>query len=476
MRWQVGSALHYGDFRLDPENLPLWTDWAAFPNGRDAIHPDFSADAWLNTPSQQYVRFDWSKQTLWQTPGNDGDAFVQRSRGMMLPFGVVLGILIALVVGIGRAGRGSLRVHHVRHGSEFPGAYAACKKCGRSPAPHSRWRLRSGNWDSELLLGGPSPFFSSRRRPWASSSPRRCSSSSRPRCWWHVRCSRKRGQWQRQMLAIRRSRFFAAMGVNVLLIFVAFTSIWAMYGFRFSPTPDPNVLLDMQPLVERRAANSLLRVDPHHMPTTQEVQSVSPDALVRTVLFCQNHELLPQAWLWGLLVQYAANIYRATFLMGVNSEFGPWYYFPMAMLFKTPVATLVAMVATAIVLFMKRRKFSAELAWPTLCLATPAIIYFASSMASGVAAGIRHILPIYPAIYVAIGIAASLAWRARPALGRATIVLLAVLLCVETFAAFPDYIAFFNFACGGTPQWNSSAGGFKSGLGAGSEIAFALAG
>src|SRR5277367_5492400 len=81
-------GLHYGDFRLDPENLPLWEDWAALPNGADAIHPDFNDQTWLATPSQQFARFDWTKQTLWRTPGNDGDAFVGRSRVMMLPFGV----------------------------------------------------------------------------------------------------------------------------------------------------------------------------------------------------------------------------------------------------------------------------------------------------------------------------------------------------------------------------------------------------
>src|SRR5438034_10281015 len=31
--------LHHGDFRLDPENPPLWNDWAGLANGRDAINP-----------------------------------------------------------------------------------------------------------------------------------------------------------------------------------------------------------------------------------------------------------------------------------------------------------------------------------------------------------------------------------------------------------------------------------------------------
>ena len=114
--------------------------------------------------------------------------------------------------------------------------------------------------------------------------------------------------------------------------------------------------------------------------------------------------------MWGLLVQYAANIYRATFLMGVNSEFGPWYYFPMVMLFKTPVATLIGMIGAVVVIGLKRRAIHREYAWTMLCLAVPPTIYFASAMASGVAAGIRHILPVYPAIFVGVGIAAAIVW------------------------------------------------------------------
>ncbi|MEA2710151.1 MAG: hypothetical protein QOF78_2752, partial [Phycisphaerales bacterium] len=35
---------HRGDFRLDPENPPLWKYWAALPNGHDAIAQPPSAE------------------------------------------------------------------------------------------------------------------------------------------------------------------------------------------------------------------------------------------------------------------------------------------------------------------------------------------------------------------------------------------------------------------------------------------------
>ena len=57
-------ALHDHDLRLDPENLPLWSEWASLPNGVDAIHANFDTPTWRAIPEQIYARFDWSKQTL----------------------------------------------------------------------------------------------------------------------------------------------------------------------------------------------------------------------------------------------------------------------------------------------------------------------------------------------------------------------------------------------------------------------------
>ena len=34
------THLHLGDFRMNVEDPPLWEEWAALPNGRDALHPD----------------------------------------------------------------------------------------------------------------------------------------------------------------------------------------------------------------------------------------------------------------------------------------------------------------------------------------------------------------------------------------------------------------------------------------------------
>jgi hypothetical protein len=71
-------------------------------------------------------------------------------------------------------------------------------------------------------------------------------------------------------------------------------------------------------------------------------------------------------------------------------------------------------------------------------------------MRSNLNLGIRHILPTYPLYFLAIAVVlASLrhVWGRRMQIALAAGLLG---LAAESFAAFPDYIPFFNIACGGT--------------------------
>ena len=83
----------------------------------------------------------------------------------------------------------------------------------------------------------------------------------------------------------------------------------------------------------------------------------------------------------------------------------------------------------------------------TLGLALPPLLYFVFSMTSGINIGMRHILPVYPFLYV--GAAAWLATRSnwRPAIY--VMASLAALQIGECARIAPDYLAFFNELAGG---------------------------
>jgi hypothetical protein len=81
--------------------------------------------------------------------------------------------------------------------------------------------------------------------------------------------------------------------------------------------------------------------------------------------------------------------------------------------------------------------------------------YFAAAMCSNLNIGIRHVLPVMVIGYVGVAVLFAL-WRsAKPQAARVSAWVLGVGLIVESVAAFPNYIAFFNFPSG------SSRGGIR---------------
>jgi 4-amino-4-deoxy-L-arabinose transferase-like glycosyltransferase len=122
------------------------------------------------------------------------------------------------------------------------------------------------------------------------------------------------------------------------------------------------------------------------------------------------------------------------YLLGSRSELGWWYYFPVVFAVKTPTGLLLGLAAAVFVIV---RKLKAQ--W--LVLIVPPATYFAASMASHINIGVRHLLPIYP--FLCILVAAAL-WEHRRILTVA-----AALVVIESMAAFPYYLAFFNLPSGG---------------------------
>jgi tetratricopeptide (TPR) repeat protein len=88
-------------------------------------------------------------------------------------------------------------------------------------------------------------------------------------------------------------------------------------------------------------------------------------------------------------------------------------------------------------------------AWTVVALAVPVAIYGLFAVMSHLNIGIRHILPLYPFAFMAIGIGFSDLIHRRPRLGQVSGLIFLVMLIAEAFSAWPNYLAFFNAACGG---------------------------
>jgi hypothetical protein len=166
-------------------------------------------------------------------------------------------------------------------------------------------------------------------------------------------------------------------------------------------------------------------------------------------LFGERQHLLPQAWAFGFVhLQIRDQGNRYGYLLGENYKGGKWYYFPLAALLKSPLATLfAALIATGIaIIALARRKISwmnFENQWAIITLIVPAGVYGIAALTAQENIGVRLIFPMVPFAFIAMGVALSRLWQSK---GKVILALLAVLLVIEDTAAFPNYIAFFNFA------------------------------
>jgi 4-amino-4-deoxy-L-arabinose transferase-like glycosyltransferase len=157
------------------------------------------------------------------------------------------------------------------------------------------------------------------------------------------------------------------------------------------------------------------------------------------------------AWLQGLdrTLHHSAIGHRA-WLMGQVSDTGWWYYFPLAFVWKTPPGTLL-ILAGAVVAFALRRRLAPRHEW---FLLVPAAILLVIVCSWKVNIGLRHLLPIYPFLFLFAGrlLLREPSAPARPRRVPWGAVLVAAGLAwnaVEAFRIAPYQLAYFNFLAGG---------------------------
>jgi 4-amino-4-deoxy-L-arabinose transferase-like glycosyltransferase len=502
-----------GDYRIDPEEGALFLRWSALPHPAGALFvpvddPNYSAT--LQDHERQWplvVKMLYHPAEL-ASPGDppglplrrDADAYLNRSRLLFVLAGVALGVMIAIWSWQLTGRRGAVAAttlfaldpnflgHAALVKTDVPAAVLMFA------AAYAAWLLgRRGTWVRlaalALLVGAAVCVKFSGVLLGPILLALLFTRALLPRTW------RLFGR----ECGTRAARLLAAVGVCAVVALVSYAVIWASYGFRFGPSPDPSVRFNTEQYLELAKLNQLRARSPdpeHDVPSPTDLAGYRPGLVVRVASGMIEHRALPSAWLHGFLYTYATTSVRPSFLMGDYSMTGWWYYFPLAMLFKTPLATLAAgIVACGVAACsgMKGRltgRGRADLrdtsranrrkrggaaprpketpksepaveakdaaparrldAWACLCLLVPTGLYGLSALSSNVNLGLRHVLPLFPFLYTLIGagFARMLADRRRNAAILAAV--LAVGLAAETLAAYPDYVAFFNVAAGGS--------------------------
>jgi hypothetical protein len=219
----------------------------------------------------------------------------------------------------------------------------------------------------------------------------------------------------------RRGRALDVLLVLAGMVLVAWFVIWASYLFQPSFTSDPaeNAAFDW----ERLRPESALIAEP--------------------VLFARRLHLLPDPYLYGFFRFFKHSEARPSFLLGERSDRGFAWYFPATFALKTPIGLMVLLALCA--LTWRRHAASRRV---ELFLWLPVAVYMALTLSRGINIGHRHLLPIYPFLFVAAGRAALLVRRTSRPLA-AVVLAAAAWYGVSVARVHPHYLAYFNEAAGG---------------------------
>jgi len=449
------TQTHQLDFRCDSDNPPLWKFYIAAATRRRDLILDQQTDAWTKLLTSISAQRSYATHALFQTPGNDTDALIRAARARMIVLAALLGALIAWwawrlrgpVAAVVAAAAFALDPNFLAHGplvkNDVPiallfVAFMASVWLTGQRATLPRCALLA------LLLGAALTTKFSAVLAIPILAVALLARVLIPAPWPVLR-------WTAARLS---SRFAAAAAIAVAALIISYGFIWLCYGFRFNSAPGPAGSSSLDDIILVYARTQSLA--DHHAsldtPASQREQWVAqwhPGPIVKSTQWADRHHVLPQAFLRGFLTTYAGSLARGAFLCGMLSLTGWWYYFPLAMAFKTPLATLIASLLALALGFRSIKSFNRHSAWALCAVLIAPALYMIVAMRSHLDLGIRHVLPVYPFLFIFLGVVAADAWKrfGQPAAWIISILILG--LALETYGAYPNYIPFFNVAAGG---------------------------
>ncbi|HEY6445871.1 MAG TPA: glycosyltransferase family 39 protein [Acidobacteriaceae bacterium] len=223
--------------------------------------------------------------------------------------------------------------------------------------------------------------------------------------------------------AHRRDVFKLMLKGLPIMAVVAYIVLWGLYGFRFAARPRGLVL---------------------HPAFDTYIQGLHNPLAVKGLAGLARFDLLPESWLYGLAdTKITADTYTSYFFGHVYPH-GNWLYFPAAFAIKSTLPLLLMLLLVCALVVARRFHAPREL----LYMALPALLYFLVAANSNMNIGARHLLPIYPFLYVlAAGAAATLIGFERRWIVLA--VALVAWQAADAWSLYPAYMAFGNGLWGG---------------------------
>ena len=140
-----------------------------------------------------------------------------------------------------------------------------------------------------------------------------------------------------------------------------------------------------------------------------------------------------------------------SFLLGQTAKRGWWYFYLVALTFKTTLPLLLLGLSGLTLLALRGlRAANLYLLAPSACFVS--ILVFCC-LYSHINIGVRHVLIAYPLLAMGAAYAAIATWNRWPGnVARAALVALTLWQVATLLYAYPDYLAYFNFLAGQHPE------------------------
>ncbi len=422
------TALIAGDYRTDPEHPPLVRMWAALPlffqegiKSNTEIIDHYDPSDWIGMTQAEYAH-------VFMYQMNDADRMLYPARFMMALLGVLLGVILFFwareLLGFWPAvialGCYMLEPNILAQSSLvttdigvtcflFASVYFLWRTCRRLTmlnvvglALFSALAIVSKY--SAIILA---PILLALILIHA----------LRPAVW---ECRFRK----HKVIRTRVGRIIAGGALAIFVGLVSWASIWAVYDFRYLPSATPGWRSSFD---------------------ADKVFCAPTPLLAEIVHWVDSNHLLPNAYSEGFLLGQVKMGGRASFLAGKISTQGWWYYFPFAFLIKTPLSLVLLFLGGLITCAARWREVLSN----AVFMLVPVGIFMLAAMISMLNIGVRHILPIFPFVFLLAAFCASEMIRARRKIAVAILCLLGALWLFEFARVYPHNLAFFNSIVGG---------------------------
>jgi len=239
----------------------------------------------------------------------------------------------------------------------------------------------------------------------------------------------------RRQICNRAGQGLLFAGLALVHVAAVWAAMWASVGFRFSPTAPGS---------------------PGEMAVQEQWNELIFEKEYRlrpAIDWLRERRLVPETFLASFAGVGQGAEARRAFFFGEVRDTGFTWFFPYCLWAKTNPALFV-LLAVAAVTAIRHGRRSGDTAWLTAPLLAVLAVYGTTALTSRLNIGQRHLLPMFPPLFVlagSAGLAVTAQGRSPLDRGLRWLTLAAIAAYpVTAVMVWPDYLAYFNRLSGGS--------------------------